>query len=75
MEYSTYGAHSKVLTSEEEQKFYDYVTNLASMGFGIDRKRVDFKLKMILSARGAVWDTLGGKYASSLASHFSSFLI
>ena len=66
MEYGVYGEHLRVLTVEEERKFCEYVTALADKGFGIDRKRADYKLKMILRARGEVWGTVDGKYGSTL---------
>jgi hypothetical protein len=78
-EYDTYGEHLKVLTDAEEQKFYDYVSSLAEIGFGLDRKRADLKLKQILNARGAVWDTEDGKCDLHLAfpglSYFLPFFI
>ena len=41
IEYAAYGEHSKALTQEEEQKFYEHICACESKGFGFVDRRND----------------------------------
>jgi hypothetical protein len=52
------------LTEDEETKFEGYAKKCAVFGCGLSHVAADLKLKRILEARGAKWETIDGLYPS-----------
>ncbi len=58
------------LNASEEAKFDEYIKKCALVGAGLSKASANLKLKRVLEARGAVWETKDGLYLSTLFQFF-----
>lgn len=61
------------LTDGEEKAIVAYILKCAVLGAGLTRYAADMKLKRILEARGATWETADGLYSSFFLAPFPLF--